>query len=80
VRMLGSGSVELAAVAAGRLGGSIQSDSKDWDWLPGAALVEGAGGVAEVIEAHGHRWHLAGSAQVVDELSRLVRAPGPGGH
>jgi myo-inositol-1(or 4)-monophosphatase len=77
VRMLGSGSIELASVAAGRLGGWIQTDSLDWDWLPGACLVRAAGGAAEVVEAHGHRWHLAGSRQVVDELSRLVRDPGP---
>jgi myo-inositol-1(or 4)-monophosphatase len=80
VRMLGSGSIELAAVAAGRLGAWIQADSLDWDWLPGACLVRAAGGAAEVIEAHGHRWHLAGSRQVVDELSLLVRDPDQGEH
>jgi len=69
VRMLGSGSVELAAVAAGRLGASIQSDSLPWDWLPGAALVRGAGGAAEVIEAAGHRWNVAGNRRTVDEIA-----------
>ena len=77
VRMLGSGSIELAAVAAGRLGGWIQADSLDWDWLPGACLVRAAGGTAAVVEAHGHRWHIAGSAQTVDDLSRLVQDPDP---
>jgi myo-inositol-1(or 4)-monophosphatase len=72
VRMLGSGSIELAAVAAGRLGAWAQIDSLDWDWLPGVALVEGAGGVTTVLEANGHRWHLAGSAQAVAEISALV--------
>ena len=72
VRMLGSGSVELASVAAGRLGAWIQIDSLDWDWLPGVALVRAAGGAAEVIVAHGHRWHVAGSRSVVDELTRRV--------
>jgi fructose-1,6-bisphosphatase/inositol monophosphatase family enzyme len=70
--MLGSGSIELAAVAAGRLGAWAQIDSLDWDWLPGVALVEGAGGVTTVLEANGHRWHLAGSAQAVAEISALV--------
>ena len=37
VRMFGSGSIELASVAAGRLGGWVQYDCYDWDWLPGAA-------------------------------------------
>jgi len=72
VRMLGSGSIELAAVAAGRLGCWLQTSSLPWDWLPGAALVRAAGGAAEVLEAHGRRWHVAGSRQVVDELAALV--------
>jgi myo-inositol-1(or 4)-monophosphatase len=72
VRMLGSGSVELAAVAAGRLGASLNIDSPPWDWLPGAALVRGAGGAAAVIQAHGHRWHVAGNGAVVAEIARLV--------
>ena len=72
VRMLGSGSVELAAVAAGRLGASLQADSLPWDWLPGAALVCAAGGAAEVIEMRGHRWHVAGNRRTVDEIAALV--------
>lgn len=72
VRMLGSGSVELAAVAAGRLGASIQSDSLPWDWLPGAALVRGAGGAAEVFEAAGHRWHVAGNRRAVADIEGLL--------
>jgi fructose-1,6-bisphosphatase/inositol monophosphatase family enzyme len=73
VRMLGSGSVELAAVAGGRLGASIQSDSLPWDWLPGAALVRGAGGAAEVVEVAGHRWHVAGNRQTVAEIIERLR-------
>ena len=73
VRMLGSGSVELAAVAGGRLGVSVQADSLPWDWLPGAALVRGAGGIAEVVEVDGHRWNVAGPRRVVDEISDLLR-------
>jgi len=72
LRVLGSGSVELAAVAAGRIGAWMQFDSLDWDWLPGVALVRAAGGATEVIEVHGHRWHLAGSRQAVDEMAALV--------
>jgi fructose-1,6-bisphosphatase/inositol monophosphatase family enzyme len=74
VRMLGSGSVELASIAGGRLGASVQLDSLDWDWFPGAALVHAAGGATAVFEAHGHRWHLAGNAQAVAELAELVQA------
>lgn len=72
VRMLGSGSVEMAAVAAGRLGASIQANSLPWDWLPGAALVRGAGGAAEIVEVSGHRWHVAGARQVVEEITALL--------
>jgi fructose-1,6-bisphosphatase/inositol monophosphatase family enzyme len=70
--MLGSGSLELAAIAAGRLGASLQSDSLPWDWLPGAALVRGAGGAAEVVEAQGHRWHVAGNRRAVGEIAELL--------
>ncbi|MBN9619336.1 MAG: inositol monophosphatase [Actinobacteria bacterium] len=74
VRMLGSGLVELAAVAAGRVGVSVQADSLPWDWLPGAALVRGVGGSAEVVEAEGHRWHVAGNRQAAAEAVALLRA------
>jgi len=50
----------------------MQFDSLDWDWLPGVALVHAAGGTTEVIEVHGHRWHLAGSRQAVDEMAARV--------
>jgi myo-inositol-1(or 4)-monophosphatase len=68
VRMLGSGSVELASVAAGRLGAWVQHDSLDWDWLPGVALVIAAGGATEVLQHRGHRWHVAGNRQAVAEI------------
>jgi myo-inositol-1(or 4)-monophosphatase len=74
VRMLGSGSVELAAVAGGRLGAWVQLDSLDWDWLPGQALVQAAGGVTDVFELGGHRWHLAGPRRAVAEAAALIRA------
>ncbi|MDQ2836363.1 MAG: inositol monophosphatase [Actinomycetota bacterium] len=72
VRMLGSGSIELASVAAGRLGCWAQHDCLDWDWLPGAALVTAAGGVTEVLWHRGHRWHLAGNRQAVAEIKQLL--------
>jgi myo-inositol-1(or 4)-monophosphatase len=78
VRMLGSGSIELAAVAGGRLGAWLQLDSLDWDWLPGLALVTAAGGTGAVFEAGGHRWHVAGSRQAVEEISALVRGGADG--
>lgn len=74
VRMLGSGTAELAAVAAGRLDAWVQHDCSPWDWYPGAALVIGAGGVAVVIELDGHSWHLAGSAEAVADMEALLRS------
>jgi len=67
VRMMGSASVDLASVAGGRLGLFLQSDLNDWDWVPGVALVRGAGGEAETLEAGGHRWHVAGNPVAVAE-------------
>jgi myo-inositol-1(or 4)-monophosphatase len=72
VRMLGSGSVELASVASARLGVSVQADSLPWDWLPGAALVLAAGGAAEVVETEGHRWHVAGNRRAVVDVLELI--------
>ena len=68
IRMLGSASCDLAAVASGQLGLWAQHSVLDWDWLPGHALVLGAGGVTDVVEHRGRTWNLAGSAQAVREL------------
>jgi myo-inositol-1(or 4)-monophosphatase len=78
VRMLGSGSVEMAAVSAGRLGIWIQHTSAPWDWLPGAALIAGVGGLAAVIDVDGLNWHIAGPAAAVAELADVVRAASTG--
>ena len=47
MRITGSGTLELAYVAAGRLHGWIQPATYRWDWVPGALLVTEAGGRAE---------------------------------
>ncbi|MCJ0702116.1 inositol monophosphatase family protein [Frigoribacterium faeni] len=74
VRVSGSGTCDLADVAAGRIGLWVQADCDDWDWLPGRALVEGAGGGTEIVEHLGRRWHLAGSVRCVAEAVELVLA------
>ena len=76
LRTYGSGSIELAWVADGRLGGFLQHDCLPWDWLPGAALVTGAGGEIAVVPANGHRWYIAGSKQLVDDLTTVLRESG----
>ncbi|WP_240617366.1 inositol monophosphatase family protein [Nocardioides speluncae] len=68
MRMLGSGSMDLAAVADGRLGVWFQHSVPAWDWLPGQALVEGAGGCTRRTTAGGVVWSVAGPPTAVDEV------------
>lgn len=68
VRMLGSGSLDLAAVAQGDLGVFVQHSVADWDWYPGSALVRGAGGVVRRLEAAGVTWSVAGGERAVAEV------------
>jgi myo-inositol-1(or 4)-monophosphatase len=69
MRSAGSGTLELAWVAEGRLDGWVQADVEPWDWHPGALLVAAAGGA--VREAG--RWRVAArSAALADELAACV--------
>ncbi|MGI8457789.1 MAG: inositol monophosphatase family protein [Propionibacteriaceae bacterium] len=72
VRMLGSASIDLSGVAAGRLGLFLQADLHDWDWVPGAALVVAAGGRAVLVPHAGHRWQIAGNSQAVAEARDAI--------
>ncbi|WP_338748151.1 inositol monophosphatase family protein [Janibacter alittae] len=74
VRMFGSASCDLAAVAAGRVGVWAQQAVADWDWLPGAALVRAAGGHAEQVEVRGRAWSVAGRPTAVDEVVAALRS------
>ncbi len=76
VRIIGSGSIELAAVAAGRIGVWLHADPPLWDWLPGAALVTGLGGTTDVFDYAGHRWHVAGPASAVAQTRAAVLGSG----
>ena len=72
VRMFGAGSIDLATVASGGVGGWLQHSVPAWDWLPGKALVEAVGGRAEQITAGGVTWSVAGNPQLVaDVLAKL---------
>lgn len=73
VRMLGSASVDLASVADGTQHVWLQHGVADWDWLPGRALVEGAGGACTRIEAGGTTWNVAGNKQAVSQVTELLR-------
>lgn len=73
IRMLGSGSVDLAAVACGVHAVWCQHSCPEWDWLPGRALVEGAGGSATTVEVNGYDWFVAGRPGAVEQAVELLR-------
>lgn len=74
VRMFGSGSCDLAAVAGGRVGVWAQHSVPEWDWLPGAALVRAAGGHAEQVGVRGRVWSVAGRPTAVAEVIAALRS------
>lgn len=74
VRMLGSASVDLAGVSSGRLGLFLQVSLNPWDWVPGAALVIGAGGAAEQHTLSGLTWQVAGNRRAVAEATAALRS------
>lgn len=70
----GSGSLELAWIADGRIDGWVQPDLAPWDWEPGALLVREAGGrtVRFRPRPDGPVWCVAGTPAVCEELVALV--------
>lgn len=68
IRMFGAASIDLASVADGSLGAWMQHSVADWDWLPGKALVEGAGGATAQVSAGGLVWSIAGNRAAVAEI------------
>lgn len=72
LRMLGSGSMDLATVAQGRLGVFVQHSVAPWDWWPGASLVLGAGGDARQLTRDGKVWSVAGARTAVAEACALI--------
>lgn len=74
IRMMGAGSVDLANIASGQMGGWLQHTVADWDWLPGKALVEAVGGRAVKVDAGGVTWCVAGNEQLVREVEATLVA------
>jgi myo-inositol-1(or 4)-monophosphatase len=74
----GSGSLELAWIADGRVDGWVQPDPAPWDWEPGALLVREAGGRTVRLRPRpeGPAWCVAGTPAVCDALVALVEAAG----
>lgn len=74
LRITGSGTLELAWVASGRLHGWAQPDVYPWDWHPGALLVAEAGGAIATVEAGGTPWQLAASGPaLLDALAVAIK-------
>jgi myo-inositol-1(or 4)-monophosphatase len=73
VRITGSGTLELAYVAAGRLHGWIQPATFRWDWVPGALLVTEAGGRAERTATEPD-WCVAAAPGLFEPLRALTDA------
>lgn len=73
LRMLGAGSVDLAGVAEGTLGAWTQHSVPAWDWLPGKALVEGAGGRTREVTSGGVTWCIAGNPTAVENIAKLLK-------
>jgi fructose-1,6-bisphosphatase/inositol monophosphatase family enzyme len=68
LRMFGSGSCDLGRVADGELGCWFQHSCPEWDWLPGQAIVEAAGGATDVVRVNGLEWFIAGGTTAVRQL------------
>jgi myo-inositol-1(or 4)-monophosphatase len=68
LRMLGSGSMDLTAVAQGHLGVFVQHSVAPWDWWPGSSLVRGAGGETRRLTVGGKVWSVAGAPTAVADV------------
>jgi fructose-1,6-bisphosphatase/inositol monophosphatase family enzyme len=68
LRMLGSASLDMAAIAQGHLGVFLHHSVAPWDWFPGVALIRGAGGAARRTRAGGVEWSVAGAPTAVAEM------------
>ncbi|WP_413250940.1 inositol monophosphatase family protein [Sinomonas flava] len=68
IRILGSGSCDLARVATGEIGVWFQHSCPQWDWLPGKAIVTAAGGSTATVEVNGLTWFAAGGTTAVREV------------
>lgn len=72
VRWNGSASVDLGNVAQGNNGCWMQRSVLPWDLLPGRALVEGAGGRVEQVDAAGTTWSVAGTPASVERVVEVL--------
>jgi len=74
LRMLGSGSLDLIAVARGQLGVFVQHSVAPWDWFPSTAILRGAGGATRRLDAAGVEWSVAGAPTAVAEVCAALES------
>lgn len=74
LRMLGSGSCDLGRVAEGQLGCWFQHSCPEWDWLPGKAIVQAAGGATDTVRINGLEWFMAGGTTAVRGLRAALES------
>jgi myo-inositol-1(or 4)-monophosphatase len=73
LRMLGSGTMDVMAIASGQWDVLFQHSVADWDRLPGAAIIRGAGGASALVPASGVTWTVTGApAAVADVRAALL--------
>jgi myo-inositol-1(or 4)-monophosphatase len=68
LRMLGSGTMDCMSIASGQFDVLFQHSVADWDRLPGAAIVRGAGGASVVVSAGGVEWTVTGAPTAVADV------------
>ena len=74
LRMLGSGTMDCMAIATGQWDVLFQHSVTDWDRLPGAAIIRGAGGTSVVVHAAGVDWTVSGAPAAVADVSAALTA------
>ena len=72
LRMLGSGTMDAMAIASGRWDVLFQHSVEDWDRLPGAAVIRGAGGSSTQVEAAGVLWTVSGAPRAVEDVATAL--------
>lgn len=72
LRMLGSGTMDAMAIAGGEWDVLFQHSVADWDRLPGAAIIRGAGGASVVVESAGVAWTISGAPTAVHDIRNAL--------
>jgi len=74
LRMFGSGTMDMVAIASGHWDVLFQHSVPAWDRLPGAAIIRGAGGDAVVVRAAGVEWTVTGAPAAVADVRAALLA------